>query len=74
MFLVKQFNNNWLFFTDLFIQGKIMSNLLENLDRNKTDSHRFKPTSRNILIDEQSNHFYQLQQKDMSRRHRGRKR
>jgi len=26
-------------------------------DRNKTDSHRFKPNSCNVLIDEQSNHF-----------------
>ncbi len=45
--------------------------LLNNSDRNKTDLRRFKPNSREILIDEQSNPFYKLQQKDISSRHRG---
>ena len=34
-------------------------------DRNKTDSHRFKPNSCKILIDEQSNLLQQLHHKDM---------
>ena len=45
--------------------------LLNNLDRNQTDSHRFEPNSRNILIGEQPNLCYQLQQQEMSSRHRG---
>jgi hypothetical protein len=45
--------------------------LLNNLDRNQTDLHRFKPSSRAILINEQLNHLYLLQHKDMTGRHRG---
>ena len=40
--------------------------LLNNLDRNQTDLHRFKPSSRAILINEQLNHLYLLQHKDMT--------
>ena len=58
------------FFRSSHTQLKI-DNLTVNLDRNKTGSRRFKPNSRTILMDEQSNHFYRLQQKEMMNRHRG---
>jgi len=32
------------------------SQIFSVLDRSKTDSHRFKPNSRKILINEQLNH------------------
>lgn len=42
-------------------------------DRNKTDSHRFKPNSCNTLIGEQPNPLQQLHRKDVISRHRGHK-
>jgi len=54
-FLDEKSYNNWLFFTDLLIQGKILIIYNFNLDRIKTDFRRFKPNSRIILLDEQSN-------------------
>lgn len=38
-----------------------INNLFLNLDRIKTDSHRFKPNSCTVLIDEQSNYLHRLQ-------------
>jgi len=49
------------------------NNLKLKLDRNQTDSHRSKPNSRAVLIDEQSNHLLQLHNKETTNRHRGRK-
>jgi hypothetical protein len=46
---------------------------LDQPDRNQTDLHRSKPSSRNILIDEQSNPMQKLHRKDMLSRHRGHK-
>jgi len=40
-----------------------------NADRNQTGSRRFKPNSRAILIDEQSNLWNQLQLQDLASRH-----
>jgi len=44
------------------------------LDRNKTDLHRFKPSSRAFLFDEQSNPLKLLHLKEKTNRHRGDKR
>ena len=47
--------NNWLNLIGLLILN-LKSKMLQNKeDRNKSDSHRFEPKSRNILFDEQSN-------------------
>jgi len=54
-FLDEKSYNNWLFFIDLLIQDKILIIYNLNLDRIKTDFRRFKPNSRIILLDEQSN-------------------
>jgi len=43
------------------------------LDRNQTDSHRFKPNSCTALVDEQSNPLKLLHLKDATSRHRGHK-
>ena len=51
---------------------KNVNNLIKNLDRIKTDSRRFKPNSRIILLDEQSNLLQRLHHKEMTNRHRGR--
>lgn len=48
--------------------------LQKNKDRNKTGLRRFKPNSRTILFDEQSNPCNQLQLQDIASRHRGDKR
>ena len=45
-----------------------------NKDRNKTDSHRFKPNSGIILINEQFNLSLRLHNGEMTNRHRGDKR
>jgi len=45
--------------------------LQNDIDRNKTDLHRFKPSSCTVLIDEQSNQSNQLQFVDTASRHRG---
>jgi len=65
--------NNWLMFYGLLILIKHKLSLMKSLDRNKTDLHRFKPNSRTLLIDEQSNHLSVLPDKDKMSRHRGRK-
>jgi len=44
------------------------------VDRDQTVSRRFKPSSRTILIDEQSNPWKLLHHQDMMSRHRGAKR
>jgi len=41
------------------------------LDRNQTDLHRFKPSSRTALINEQLNPLKMLLYKDAMNRHRG---
>ena len=46
---------------------------MSTVDKNQTVSQRSKPNSRTILLDEQSNPCYQLQQQDMMSRHRGAK-
>ena len=46
---------------------------MSNKDRNKTDSHRFKPNPCNTLIGEQPNPLQQLHRKDVISRHRGHK-
>jgi len=46
-------------------------NLRVNVDRNKTDLHRFKPNSCDVLINEQLNPLQLLHRKDTSNRHRG---
>jgi len=43
--------------------------LQNNADRNQTGSRRFKPNSRVILIDEQSNLWNLLQHQDLTSRH-----
>ena len=58
--------NHWLYSFNLLILKRILLFLLNNLDRNQTDLHRFKPSSRAILINEQLNHLYLLQHKDMT--------
>jgi len=49
----------------------IISLLQNNSDRNQTGLRRFKPNSRNILFDEQSNLWHMLLHQDMLSRHRG---
>lgn len=48
--------------------------MIELLDRNQTDLHRFEPSSRDTLINEQLNPLKLLHLKDVSGRHRGDKR
>ena len=52
---------------------KLLS-LRNNSDRNKTGLRRFKPNSRDVLLDEQSNPWHKLPHQDTSSRHRGDKR
>lgn len=43
------------------------------VDRDQTVSQRFKPSSRTILFDEQSNPWQRMLHQDMMSRHRGAK-
>jgi len=68
----KRFLYNLLFLINLLILNIEKLLILRFIkDRNKTDSHRFKPSSRKTLIDEQSNHSNLLQLEDVLSRHRG---
>lgn len=58
----------WSFHTE-----KIHVFLINNQDRNQTDSRRFEPNSRTFLINEQFNPLYLMQHKDKMSRHRGHK-
>ena len=70
----KRFLYNLLFLINLLILNVEKLLILRFIkDRNKTDLHRFKPNSRTLLIDEQSNHLSMLLDKDKMSRHRGRK-
>jgi len=62
---------NRLFFIGLLIQNKISQFSKFNSDRNKTDSHRFKPNSSTILTNEQFDPSQRLHRVDMANRHRG---
>ena len=53
--LLKIIFYHWLFYFRSSHTKKKITFLLFNLDRNKTGSHRFKPNSRIVLLDEQSN-------------------
>jgi len=44
---------------------------LINSDKNQTDLHRFEPNSRAVLINEQFNFLFFLQNKATTSRHRG---
>jgi len=47
--------------------------LINNQDRNQTDSRRFEPNSRIFLINEQFNLLYLMQHREKMSRHRGHK-
>ena len=51
---------HWRSLINLLILNLIPIFLQNKEDRNKSDSHRFKPKSRIILLDEQSNHWHRL--------------
>jgi len=57
--------HNWLLYFQSFHTWKIFVNLFFDLDRNKTDSRRFKPNSCIILIGEQPNPLQRLHHKDI---------
>jgi hypothetical protein len=54
----------------LFILKEHLQNLKPSIDKNHTVSRRIEPNSRSVLMDEQSNPFNLLQQKDTKSRHR----
>jgi len=60
-----------LIFIGLLILDKISQFSKFNSDRNKTDSHRFKPNSSIILTNEQFDLLQQIHRRDMTNRHRG---
>jgi len=65
------FENNWLLSFILLILKRKLSVFNFALDRNQTDSHRFEPNSRTVLLDEQSNPLKILRLKDTTNRHQG---
>jgi len=71
---VKTERNNWLFFNRSSHTRSKTTIFKLDKDRNKTDSHRFKPNSGIILINEQFNLSLRLHNGEMTNRHRGDKR
>jgi len=73
--LIKQPIHQRLTFSGLLILGKNLINFLTyTVDRDKTVSRRFKPSSRITLVGEQPNPYNLFQLEDVMSRHRGAKR
>ena len=64
--------NHWVKFVDPLVRD-VQSYYILTVDKNQTISRRFKPNSRSILTDEQSDSCSTVLLKAMKSRHRGAK-